>query len=235
MSKFILVHGGAHGAWCWDTVKADLERRGHTALALDLPGHGADETPRSIVTRSSYVNAIVSILDAHPNDTFTLVGHSLAGISIPEVALARPDQIEALIFVAALVLMPGEKVIDFIPVDRRSSYFRKAEEAGDNSFLVDYNVARRVFFNDLSDEDAARYFKLLTPQPFGIYQEIAKVDVRVLPQPRQYVVCRDDHALGYESCLEFSRRLGGSLREISCGHDVMLSQPHALVTMLLGS
>ena len=29
------IHGGFHGAWCWDRVVPELERLGHEALALD--------------------------------------------------------------------------------------------------------------------------------------------------------------------------------------------------------
>ena len=32
--SFVLVHGGAHGAWCWEPVRAHLQGR---VLAVDLP------------------------------------------------------------------------------------------------------------------------------------------------------------------------------------------------------
>ena len=38
--RFVLVHGTSFGAWCWDRVIPELERLGHTAIAVDLPGHG---------------------------------------------------------------------------------------------------------------------------------------------------------------------------------------------------
>ena len=38
--RFVFVHGGFHAAWCWDHTTAELERRGHEAVAVDLPGHG---------------------------------------------------------------------------------------------------------------------------------------------------------------------------------------------------
>ena len=45
MSQFLLVHGAFHGAWCWRKTVAELERRGHRAKAIDLPGQGEDRTP----------------------------------------------------------------------------------------------------------------------------------------------------------------------------------------------
>ena len=37
MATFGLVHGAWHGAWCWDLLIPELERRGHSAVAMDLP------------------------------------------------------------------------------------------------------------------------------------------------------------------------------------------------------
>ncbi len=38
--RFVLVHGGFHAAWCWSRTIPELERLGHRAVAVDLPGHG---------------------------------------------------------------------------------------------------------------------------------------------------------------------------------------------------
>ena len=34
--RFVLVHGGFHGAWCWERTIGELERLGHEAVAVDL-------------------------------------------------------------------------------------------------------------------------------------------------------------------------------------------------------
>ena len=39
--RFVFVHGGFHAGWCWDRTIAELDRMGHDAVAVDLPGHGA--------------------------------------------------------------------------------------------------------------------------------------------------------------------------------------------------
>ena len=36
--RFVLIHGGYHGAWCWDRLTPELEKLGHQALSIDLPG-----------------------------------------------------------------------------------------------------------------------------------------------------------------------------------------------------
>ena len=37
MTAFALVHGGWHGGWCWQPLRAELAARGHSTVAPDLP------------------------------------------------------------------------------------------------------------------------------------------------------------------------------------------------------
>jgi alpha-beta hydrolase superfamily lysophospholipase len=37
MTTCVLVHGMAHGAWCWDLTVRDLRTRGHGVVAVDRP------------------------------------------------------------------------------------------------------------------------------------------------------------------------------------------------------
>jgi hypothetical protein len=82
MATFSLVHGAWHGGWAWDLVREQLEARGHTVHAPDLPCEEAGATPEGYA-------ACVPPADV-------VVGHSMAGYVIPYVdAPAR-------IFVCAL-------------------------------------------------------------------------------------------------------------------------------------
>ena len=81
MSQFLLVHGAFHGAWCWRKTVAELEKRGHRAKAIDLPGQGDDRTPLKDVTLDTMVDKIIAEMAGLPGKTI-LVGHSLGGIPI---------------------------------------------------------------------------------------------------------------------------------------------------------
>lgn len=37
MARFVLVHGGWHGGWCFRWLAGELEARGHEVAAPDLP------------------------------------------------------------------------------------------------------------------------------------------------------------------------------------------------------
>ena len=57
MTTFALVHGAWHGAWCWQRLIPELERRRHGTVAVDL----ACEDPAA--TFADYAETVVSALD----------------------------------------------------------------------------------------------------------------------------------------------------------------------------
>jgi pimeloyl-ACP methyl ester carboxylesterase len=97
VSRYVLVHGAWHGAWCGEKVVPLLEARGHTAEAIDLPGHGRDETPIGEVTLEAYTERLCQTLAARPEPA-VLVGHSLGGIAITRAAERCPKRVQVLVY-----------------------------------------------------------------------------------------------------------------------------------------
>jgi pimeloyl-ACP methyl ester carboxylesterase len=111
MSQFLLVHGAFHGAWCWRKTVAELERRGHRAKAIDLPGQGEDRTPLKEVTLDTMVDRIIAEMADLPGKV-VLVGHSLGGIPISVTGEKSPDRIKALVYLSAFLPRDGEALLD---------------------------------------------------------------------------------------------------------------------------
>jgi pimeloyl-ACP methyl ester carboxylesterase len=122
MSQFLLVHGAFHGAWCWRKTVAELERRGHRAKAIDLPGQGEDRTPLKEVTLDTMVDRIIAEMADLPGKV-VLVGHSLGGIPISVTGEKSPDRIKALVYLSAFLPRDGEALID---IEIRSQSCRSA-------------------------------------------------------------------------------------------------------------
>ncbi|MCH2182366.1 MAG: alpha/beta fold hydrolase [Mariniblastus sp.] len=231
MRHFLLVHGGSHGQWCWHDLIAQLEARGASASALDLPGHGDDPTPRQTVDRQAYVRAVRDCLESIEATDLTLVGHSLAGIVLPELADRCGVRLQQVVYLAALVCQPGQRAIDLIPEDRRPSYFEQAEASADFTVTWPYEKARQLFFSDLTEERAKWAYQRLTPQPFQVYLD--PVPAAVAKCPSRYLICQGDQCLPQASCQEWAERLGARPEMIESGHDVMLSHPGKLAEQLL--
>ena len=150
----LLIHGGCHGAWCWDGVVSGLAESGIEARAFDLPGCGNDQTPRATIDLDDQIAAVVAQVDAVSDGPVRLVGHPIGGWLLAPVASARPYRIVEIVFLAASALTRDECGIDVTPADRREGYFEVAANSPDNSLTITFEAAWDRFYNHLSEQDA---------------------------------------------------------------------------------
>jgi pimeloyl-ACP methyl ester carboxylesterase len=96
----VFVHGlgGAWQNWLENLPRVAQERR---ALALDLPGFGRSEMPRSDITISSYGRTVNHFCDSLGLDEVVLVGNSMGGFVTAETAIQYPSRAERLALVSA--------------------------------------------------------------------------------------------------------------------------------------
>ena len=135
MSTFVLVHGACHGGWCWYKIVPLLERQGHTVVASDLPSHGRDKIPPSEVSLKTYVDSVCKTIDSQ-REPVVLVGHSMGGGIITQVAEYRADKIQTLVYVTAVLLKNGEAMFQLIQQDRESFLLPNVEISADKSVMT---------------------------------------------------------------------------------------------------
>lgn len=222
---FVLVHGGFHGAWCWDPVRPKLSL---PSVAVDLPGRGTRPLTEQPVTIDQCVEAVIADADAAGLSKMILVGHSMGGITITEVANRYPDRVAELIYVAALVLPPGETVFDLYSLDQAPA----ADPAGVVP-LVDESIAHQMFAGDLSPEVFSLAHVQCVPEPVGLFgATVSGYDSGV---PATYVRCRRDGAVSHDVTDQMVERLRPvAVHDIDADHDIMLSQPDVVADLLNG-
>jgi len=165
MSTYVLIHGSWHGAWCWYKIIPLLEQAGHTAIALDLPGHGRDWTPARDITIQSYVDSICKSLDAQ-SEPVILVGHSRGGIVISQTAERRPEKIKTLVYLAAYLIPNGEAMLPTALSDTESLIASNLVlNEAEGFHMLKQEVFRTALYADCSAEDVALATALLTPEP----------------------------------------------------------------------
>src|SRR5260370_18022917 len=165
MSTYVLIHGSWHGAWRWYKVVPRLEQAGHTALAIDLPGHGRDWTPPQDVSMQTYVDRVCGVLDTLPEPAI-LVGHSRGGIVISQAAESRPEKIKALVYLAAFLIPNGEPLLPPSLTDTESlivSNLTLNEEQGWH--MLKAEAFKEALYEDCPPEGVALARSLLTPAP----------------------------------------------------------------------
>ncbi len=234
MTTYVLVHGAWHGAWCWDKVVPLLEKAGHKAVALDLPGHGADKTPIDQVTLQAYADSVCRLLEAQPQPV-VLVGHSMGGIVISQAAEQRPEKIRTLVYLCAFLLRDGETLLQVAQDDADALVLPNLVQADDGSWAtVREEALQDVFYGGCSDEDVAWAKRLLVPQataPFATPVHITDENFGRLP--RVYVECLRDRAIS----IAVQRQMRANLpcqkvTTIDTAHSPFLSAPEDLVAHL---
>lgn len=165
MSTFVLLHGSWHGAWCWYKVIPVLEQAGHTAIAVDLPGHGRDRTAARDVSMQSCVDCVCKVLDAQPEPVI-LVGHSRGGIVISQTAEYRPEKIETLVYLAGYLIPNGEPMLPIALSDTESLIASNLVlNEAEGHHMLKQEAFRATLYADCSEEDVTLATALLTPEP----------------------------------------------------------------------
>lgn len=223
---FGLVHGSWHGAWCWDLLSDELKALGHNPVAMDLP---IDDPAANF---DNYAEAVVDALANEEN--LVLVGHSRAGNVLPRAAglLATKKLIYLCSsFEPATIGHTSEEERGLIPI-RNSVAFENGIISLDGDMTkYDDNMARRLFFSELSEEMREWAVSKLRPQR----RSQDEPRLQSWPDlPQEYIVCTGDRVLNPEWSYYMARnRLGIEPIKLHGGHSPFLSRPKELAKLLV--
>ncbi len=218
-TTFVLVPGAGGDSFYWHRLVAELERRGHRAVAVDLPS--GDDT----AGLAAYADAVVTAADgAAP---VVVVAQSMGGLTAPLVCGRLP--VALLVLVNAMGPRPGETGGDWWTVTGHE--LARAEHAGREGrggppddvadFFHDVPADVAAAAQEQPFEQSARPFE--DPWPLTSWPDV----------PTRVIAGRDDRFFP----VEFQRRvaaerLGLEVDEVPGGHLVALSRPAELADRL---
>ncbi len=233
MATFVLVHGACHGGWCWEKVKPLLEQHGHEVCTPDLPGLGRDPTPPANVTLADNVEKISRLLDRQ-EEPVIMVGHSLGGVTISQVAEARRRKLRALVYVCGLLPPSGKCGRDMTALEPDALFRRSREVSSDG---MTYTFARTklpaLFYEDVSAEDRYRAIERLRPQPLAISNTpVTLTEERFGSVPRWYIECVHDNAIRVGLQRQMVKMTPCKVLTLECGHTPFYSKPEELAEHL---
>ena len=235
MSTYVLVHGAWHGAWCWKKPVPLLETRGHRVVTPDLPALGNDQTPISEVTFQSYVDRVCRCIDAE-DEPVILVGHSMSGMVVSQVAEQRPDKIATLVYLSSFLPRNGESLIHLAGKMEGSLVHPNMIFSDDGSYVsLDDEVARQAFYGDCSPGDAKWAVALLRPQATAPLATPVKLTAGNYGRiKRVYITCLQDRAIPPASQKKmYLASPCETVFSLEAGHSPFLSVPEKLAQLLL--
>ena len=219
VTTFVLVPGAGGDIWYWRRLVAELESRGHHALAVELPA--ADDS----AGLEAYADTIVAAIgDRSP---VVLVAQSMGGLTAPLVCDRVP--VELLVLVNAMIPAPGETGGEWWTVTGQgaaAAAYRQhlglsAELSDEETFFHD--VPADVVAATMAQEFAQSTRPFEDPWPLERWPDV----------PTRVVAGRDDRLFP----LDFQRRIAEerlrlAVDDVPGGHCVALSRPVELADQL---
>ena len=227
MSTYVLVHGSWTGGWVWKPVAERLRASGHDVYHPTLDGCAErSHALRPGITLDSQGREIAHFLFYEDLTDVILVGTSSGGMVVARAAELAGERIQRLVFVDALVPLPGEtaSIINGRPPrgSDELAYGLPLEEvkqqafAGVESPIREWAAARYTHHPTRPTEDPADLR--------DFWSQTWRADVlncKRSPHPPEAHQRRT------------AERLGAPYEEIDAGHYPMLSHPAELAEYLL--
>ena len=234
METIVLVHGAWSDASAWAQVAPVLKAKGYEVIEVNLPGHGKDNTSFATITLQSYVDAVRKAIGNRHN--VLLVGHSMGGVVISQVAEEIPGQIKELVYLAAFLPRNGESLLSLSQQDADShigKYLQIDQANGQASLAKDGIID--VFAADAPQAAADQLLANFKADPLAPFATpVALTDANFGSVKKVYIHTLNDHAVSYTLQQAMVKNTPVS-REyaIPSSHAPFISMPGILAAIIL--
>lgn len=231
----VLVHGAWSDATAWQAVVPLLKAKGHEVIAVNLPGHGSDATSFANIGLQSYVDAVKNAIGDRKN--VILVGHSMAGLVISQVAEEIPGQIKELVYLAAYLPQNGESLLSLAKQDADSHVgkYLQIDQANGSANIAKEGVID-VFAADAPAQVGDYIANNIKPEPLApLATPVTLTDAKFGSVKKVYIHTTEDHAVSFTLQKTMVKNNGHISKEYSLtsSHTPFVSMPDKLAAILL--
>ena len=231
--NFVLVHGAWHGGWCWGRVAKTLRAAGHVVFTPTLTGLGErTHLLQPGLTIEHFATDVANVIEAEELREVILVGHSFAGGPISVVADRKPEVLNHLIYLDAVLLESGQSAFSKLDPAIVAERVKLAQETSEGLAIPPPSPAA---FGVTNTQDAAWLRRRLTPQPLHPYREPIQLNHPLGNGIRKtYITCTNPAYVPLVSTHDWVRRQNDwQCLELASGHDAMVIDPGALTEVLI--
>ena len=200
-----------------------------------MPGHGATPGDLTVASIADCVRSAVSQVEAAGLNNVVVVGHSLAGLTVPGlVAALGAARVREMVLAAACLPEQGSAIVDTL-VGPLAWYVRRAVRRRVRPTITPKLLSALIFCNGMTRAQRRYTLSRIYPEALTVIAEA--VDRSDLPDavPRTWILTLRDHALFRRTQLRSITALGGvqTLIPVDTCHDLMISEPRLLAEILL--
>ncbi|HEX4016701.1 MAG TPA: alpha/beta hydrolase [Frankiaceae bacterium] len=230
--NLVLVHGSGFDSSCWDPLLPHLQT---PAITVDLPGRRSRPADLSKVGLDDFAAAVAEDIAATDWERVVLVGHSLAGLTIPRVAGLIPERIARLVFVSSNVPAHGQDCLATLDTALAAGVRANIAANGGVSPILEREMSMGLYGNDLDDEQFEWMLAHSRPEAGRVLMDPCDLSGLAHPIPRTWIRLTRDQAGTMEMQNQFIANLGGAdVIDLDAGHMAMISHPTALAAILDG-
>jgi pimeloyl-ACP methyl ester carboxylesterase len=232
MAKFVLVHGGGHGGWCFQPLARVLRDNGHEVYAPTLTGLAERaHLFRAGVDLDCHVNDIVALLHYEDLRDTILVGHSYGGMVITGAADRATNRVGHLVYLDAMAPKDGQSLVDvagpFMAAARADSRIIDGVEMclfPSEETLPFYGVVDPLTLDWMRER--------LTPHPWKCFEQPLHLTNSAALQsvPQSHISTTTFMSLRNVDGLR--AKWDGRVWDIDTGHDLMITEPHKVAELL---
>ncbi|KAL1198390.1 putative methylesterase 13 [Cardamine amara subsp. amara] len=205
--RFVLVHGGGFGAWCWYKTITLLEKHGFQVDAVDLTGSGVSSfDTNNITSLAHYSKPLLHFFESlKPTEKVILVGHDFGGACMSYAMEMFPTKISKAIFISAAMLANGQSTLDLFnqqlgsnDLMQQAQIFLYANGKKNPPTAVDFDrsLLRDFLFNQSPPKDHALASVSMRPIPFAPVGEKLHVSDKNYGSIRRfYIKTMEDYAV----------------------------------------
>jgi pimeloyl-ACP methyl ester carboxylesterase len=232
---FVIVPGAWSAPYAWDNVKASLEKSGNKVIVVQLPGHGSDQTPPQNLTMDVYRDRVISTIDSIGGKVI-LVGHSLGGVVISDVAEEIPSKIEKLVYVAAFVPLSGQSLLGLASTDTTSVLGANLRPSADNLTvdIVHGQIVNGFIQDGTTDEQNLLLANYRVEPAIPLTNNITLTAANYGSVPKVYIKTLLDHAVTPTLQTRMLAATPGFLAvyQVNTGHCPFLVKPDSTAALL---
>lgn len=196
---FILVHGAWQAPWIWDKVEKQLSKAGQRTIVIELPAHGDDATLPVNTSLDIYRDKVIAAIDKIKGKVI-LVGHSMGGMVVSEVAERIPLKNEKLVYIGAFLPANGQSLLDLANMDQHSLLGPALIPSADQVTLdIKKDALITIFCQDAPESDKKKMIEKYRAEPaIPFINKVVLTDQNFGRIQKYYVHTLQDHAVGLD-------------------------------------
>jgi putative intracellular protease/amidase/predicted alpha/beta hydrolase family esterase len=232
---YVLVHGAWADESAWVFVRNELAKQANVEV-VNLPAHGIDLTDGKNTGLNDYVKTVTAAINKYSGKVI-LVGHSMAGMIISQVAENIPNKIDKLIYVSAYLPKNGETVSSITNKFLNNKPIEVFEFNKDFSLVsIKKDAIANVVCADCPQYMKDVLVKYHKAEPTKGFNDKAVLTTKFAGVPKYFISTTNDYAVPYALQQQMIKENGTVKKvfEMNTSHLPFVVQPQEFLKILTG-